>query len=114
MNKQLKDKQYLICKKYLAEFFECNLNLKVGISRNVKGDLKPLNALRINPTESTNGWYIWAGDWSDDDDFFVPLHGIHLQEWAPQILPFLALPPGWRILLDDDYEDVWQDTELEV
>lgn len=114
MDNKLKTKQQLVCTQYSAKFINCDMNLKVGISKNAKDGARPLNGLRINPTESTSGWYIWAGDWSDDDDFFEPLHGVHLDEWAPIILPYLALPPGWRVLLDDGYVDVWEDPELEL
>jgi hypothetical protein len=29
----------------------------------------------------------------------------------PEVVPFLALPPGWRFLLDENY-DVWFDVTL--
>ena len=47
------------------------------------------------------------GELSDDPDFFVTLHASQLGEWAPLVLPFLALPPGWRFLTDGTYTDVW-------
>jgi hypothetical protein len=59
------------------------------------------------------GLYGRAGpELSDSPDFFVPLHVRHLQEWCEQIVPFLALPPGWRFLIAPDYEDVWFDESL--
>jgi hypothetical protein len=40
--------------------------------------------LRIQPENSTTGWYIWAGEqMSQADDFFVPLHVAHVEEWVP-------------------------------
>lgn len=88
-------------------------NLKVGIARNVLEGLQPLNALRHTPEGDTSGWYIWAGgELSDAPDFFVSLHISHLADWCPQILPYLALPPGWRVLLAPGYEDVWFDEDL--
>ena len=30
----------------------------------------------------------------------------------PEVLPYLALPPGWRFLLAPDYQDVWFDESL--
>lgn len=73
----------------------------------------PINGLRIQPDTSTSGWYIWGGEaWSEAADFFLPLHGVHLSEWAPLVLPYLALPPGWRFLLTTAYEDVWRDEKL--
>ncbi|WP_444861214.1 immunity protein Imm33 domain-containing protein [Arthrobacter woluwensis] len=90
-------------------------SLKVGIAKNVLQGLVPLNALRHPPQGDTSGWYIWAGEeLSEESDFFAPLHLAHLHEWCPEILPYLALPPGWRILLAPGYEDVWFDDTLLV
>jgi hypothetical protein len=112
MAKTLENKQREICSKFGAAFYGCDCDLKVGISLNVRNGIMPINGLRIKPKLDTNGWYIWAGEWSDADDFFVPLHGHHLAEWAPLVLPYLGLEPGWRFLIDENYEDVWEDTGL--
>lgn len=108
----LEDKQKEICQKFSASYQPCDLNLKVGISRNVKDGVMPINGLRVKEEAGTCGWYIWAGDWSDAPDFFVPLHGLHLDNWSEIVMPYLGLPEGWRFLLAENYEDVWQDSEL--
>jgi len=65
------------------------------------------------PTETTCGWYIWANEeLSDADDFFQPMHVKHLMECCPKILPYLGLPPGNRLILEDQYEDVWFDASI--
>jgi hypothetical protein len=88
-------------------------DLKVGIALNVRTGLQPLNALRHRPEGDMSGWYIWAGEEvSEDADFFEPLHLSHLLDWCPPIVPYLALPPGWRVLLAPGYEDVWFDESL--
>jgi hypothetical protein len=46
------------------------------------------------------------------DDFFAPLHAGHLRDELPEVLAFLALPPGWRFLLAPGPEDVWYDETL--
>ena len=85
----------------------------MGIASNVRSGLVPLNGLRHPTTDDTTGWYIWAGqELSDAEDFFVPLHAVHLSEWCPQVLRFLGLPPGWRFLVDGQHEDVWRDDSL--
>ncbi|MEI5681373.1 MULTISPECIES: immunity protein Imm33 domain-containing protein [unclassified Mesorhizobium] len=105
--------QRVLCVRFEAQFYGCDLRLKLGVSRAVRERLRPLNGLRMPPENGTSGWYIWAGEaFSDADDFFVPLHGEHLDEWAPAVLPYLALPPGWRFLIDGSYEDVWHDEQL--
>jgi hypothetical protein len=87
--------------------------MKVGISLNVGTGLQPVNGLRHSPVGDTSGWYIWAGEaYSSDADFFMPLHVSHLPARCQIVMPYLALPPGWRFLLADDYEDVWADPTL--
>jgi hypothetical protein len=46
------------------------------------------------------------------DDFFDPLHVSHLDARLPEVVPYLALPPGWRFLLAPGHEDVWYDESL--
>ncbi|MBA3877977.1 MAG: hypothetical protein C0498_13850 [Anaerolinea sp.] len=83
-----------------------------GVSHSVRPGVYPLNGLRHPPSGDTSGWYIWVGEWADDPDFFAPLHIRHLVERCPQVLPYLALPAGYRFLLAPDYEDVWVDASL--
>jgi len=109
------NEQKLLCEKYGALYWEVIENLKVGIAYNVKDKaMFPINGMRHDPEGDTNGWYIWAGEeFSDDPNFFVPLHVEHLKEWRPEILKYLALPPGFRFLIgEDNYEDVWFDETL--
>ena len=108
----MENEQLYICKKYKTEFIESPSNLKVGISSNVKEGIWPINGLRHSPEGDTTGWYIWAGDYNESPDFFTPLHVEHLHEWCPIVLKYLGLPPGWRFLVTDTNEDVWQDESL--
>lgn len=102
-----------VCNRYDAPFMEAPANLKVGIAPNVKEGIYPINGMRHIPEGDTTGWYIWAGEeFSEDADFFVPLHAEHLEEWCPDIIKYLGLAPGWRFLVAPDYEDVWQDSTL--
>lgn len=102
-----------ICRKYQADFTEVDSNQKMGIARNVKSALKPVNGLRHIPEFGTSGWYIWAGEeLKTEPDFFLPVHIYHVAEWNKDIEKYLALPPGWRFLIDGDYEDVWFDESL--
>ena len=72
----------------------------------------PLNALRHSAENGTCGWYIWGGDFSDDPEFFQPLHIHHLFAHAPAMVPYLGLAPGWRVLLAPEHTDVWYDPSL--
>lgn len=117
MESKIIENQKNICKKHEFNFELSPFNSKVAISLNVKGSTLPIHALRHPSTTNLTGWYIWSGDYSEDDDFFKPLHVSHLQEWCPFILPYLGLPAGTRFLIAEggNYVDVWEDlTLLEV
>ena len=103
-----------ICKKYGANYKESLPSLKVGISKGVQKGINSIHALRHFPIGDTTGWYIWTGEYSDDLNFFEPLHIEHLKERCPLILPYLGLDSGWRFLLAENgnYVDVWKDDNL--
>lgn len=86
---------------------------KLGIALDTIGK-QPINGLRHNPENETNGWYIWCGtELSKDPEFFSPLHVEHIAEYLPEVEEYLTLPPGYRFLIDgNDYEDVWFEEEL--
>lgn len=105
--------QASLARRYGLDPVAADVGLKVGIARNVLEGASPLNGLRHAPDAGTTGWFIWGGEeLSDDPDFFVPLHVEHLVDWCPDVLPYLALPPGWRFLIVPGYEDVWFDPDL--
>lgn len=113
MNHKIEDIQKELCGRYGATYSPSPPNLKVGIAKNVKDNMWPLNGLRHPPEGDTTGWYFWAGEeFSEAEDFFLPLHVNHIRNWNSALLPFLGLPPGWRFLVAPDYEDVWYDETL--
>ena len=87
---------------------------RLGVAGNLRDrNLWPLNGLRHPPEQGTNGWYIWRGDvLGEAEDFFKPLHTAHLEDWCPEAVPFIGLPPGWRFLVAPGHEDVWYDAAL--
>lgn len=101
------------CLQFGAIYYPTSDDLKIGVSRNLRGGMYPVNGLRVTPNPETSGWYIWAGEeLSQAEDFFVPLHATHISTWRSDVLPYLGLPPGWRFLLAPSYEDVWYDSTL--
>jgi len=105
--------QIEVCKKYNASFVDAPIFMKVGIAFNVKEGLMPINGLRHPIEGDTSGWYIWAGEeFSEDPNFFIPLHIEHLADWCPEVIKYLGLAPGWRFLFAPGYEDVWEDKSL--
>jgi hypothetical protein len=112
MNEQIS--QQVMCARYQAPFLDSPSNLKVGISQSVRDKARPIHGLRLEAEADTTGWYIWSGKYSDDDNFFTPLHVSHLADWEPQLQKYLGLGPGWRFLINskENYEDVWYDPNL--
>jgi hypothetical protein len=109
----LQEEQRQLCQKYGASWSAAPAHLKVGIARNVGAGEMPINGLRHQPEGDTTGWYLWAGERSDDPDFFRPMHLSHLESLYPGVLKYLGLAPGWRFQCDESgYEDVWEDRSL--
>jgi hypothetical protein len=103
--------QMALCRQYGRDFVPCPPDSKLGFALQTLGKV-PINGLRHRPAGGTNGWYIWAGDYSSEKDFFEPLHTSHLLQRLPQVVRFLGLPPGSRFLLAGEHVDVWFDESL--
>ncbi|GAB3845459.1 hypothetical protein GCM10029963_23790 [Micromonospora andamanensis] len=103
-----------VCRRFAVEPSPPARQTIVGFALSRPRELEPLNALRHPTAGTSNGWFVWRGSEipQGDDNFFAPLHVEHLDEHAPTIGPYLALPPGWRVLLAANYEDVWYDETL--
>ncbi len=111
--KEIISQQKEICQKYKVAHFDTSLDQKIGVSKNLTSGTMPINALRYPPENETAGWYIWAGEYSEADDFFDPMHVTHLIDIYPSLLKYLGLPPGYRFQIDNKgYEDVWFDKKL--
>ena len=105
-------KQLDICRDFRCEFVATPQESKLGIALRTVGN-SPVNGLRHPAEKHTNGWYIWWGtELSQAADFFSPLHTSHVQEYCPEVLPYLGLPPGYRFLIAGGHVDVWFDAEL--
>ncbi len=86
-------------------------DLIVGVSTDLSGT--PLNGLR-HPTDiGTTGWFIWSGEFSDDENFFKPICVQHLLQIRPDIVIYLGLDVGFRFQINSNgYQDVWYDESL--
>jgi hypothetical protein len=107
--------QLQVCRRFAVEPTPPVPGATLGIDRSGSRGRLPLNALRHPPRGAGTGWFVWWGEdgiAQDRDDFFAVHHVEHVAEHAPALVPYLALPPGWRVLLAPDYEDVWYDGQL--
>src|SRR5712672_1395510 len=102
------DEQRKTCLRFGADYLPCEDHLKVGIGKHFNRREFPIHGLRHSPEGDTTGWYIWSGEYSEDPNFFVALHSIHLREGrCPEIVKYLGMAPGWRFLVAPGWEDVW-------
>jgi hypothetical protein len=103
--------QVALCREHGREFTACPPDSKLGVALQTLGQT-PIHGLRHPPVGETTGWYIWAGEYSSDKDFFNALHASHLIQRLPEVVRFLGLPPGSRFLLAGEHVDVWFDESL--
>jgi hypothetical protein len=112
MGDDIEAEQRQICAKYNVPFAPILANQRVGISRNLTTGEMPIYGIRHPAWADMAGWFLWAGEKTDDPDFFLSLHAEHLPEWCPLAVKYLGLPPGWAFVTDlEGYEDVWFDPE---
>jgi hypothetical protein len=109
---EVSEQQAAVCIRIAADPDPVAVDAVVGIGRDLTA--VPINGLRHRPAAGESGWYIWTGAEIDrsDDGFFEPVHARHLADLCPQVLPYLAMPPGWRFLLAPGHEDLWYDESL--
>lgn len=102
-----------VCRTYNAEYTPVDDDAILGISKKFDKRKLPINGLRHPRQGGTNGWYIWTGELNDAEDFFEPQHVKHITNISPEVVQYLALPPGWRFLIGEkEYIDVWYDESL--
>lgn len=100
-----------LCKRLNVEWIETQANQMIGIADDIDG--VPIHALRHPIENNSAGWYIWTQEYSEQENFFKPVHAGHLVQIKPALLKYLGLPPGYRFLIDNvGYEDIWYDKSL--
>jgi|SRR5215217_334740 len=110
----LSETQQHICHRAGAEFSPIPAGTRVAVARDLRSGAMPIHGIRFRTKPGGVGWFFWAGqgELNTDADYFLALHVEHLEEWCPLVLPYLALPPGWRFLTDGEVDDVWFDQSV--
>lgn len=100
--------QQEVCKKYHSEFEPLLSDEIVAVALGSLGQ-QPIVGERIILQEGENvSWFIHCGEFSEQVDFYQPIHWQHLAEMLPEVLPYLGLSQGFRFIIDHQgYEDVW-------
>jgi hypothetical protein len=92
---------------------------RVALSETLLAELEagapawPVNGLRHPAHGNMCGWYLWSGqDFPSDPNAFSVVHFSHLRSASYCVVPYLALPVGWRFLIAPGHEDTWYDPAL--
>jgi hypothetical protein len=104
----MSEAQRILCHRYGASYEPPVAGSRMGVALQSLSGV-PTYGIRKPPAHGTNGWYIWAGEWSNAPDFYQPVCIEHAADYFANAVPFLALPPGWAFITDGDYIDVWYD-----
>jgi hypothetical protein len=111
----IQNQQKAICNKLKIDWTPVDLNSMIAFNESLVSEILPINGLRHSKTYKIDGWYLWSGGEipQDDNNFFKPIHIVHLLEQRPIVLKYLGLPTGWRFQIDDNgYEDIWFDETI--
>jgi len=108
--------QKVVCERVGTAWLAVAPNSLVAFNDSLLSSVLPINGLRHPKQVRIDGWYLWSGgEIPDHEDFFKPIHMVHLIEMKPIILKYLGLPAGWRFQIDENgYEDIWFDPTLLV
>ena len=68
-----------VCVRVGAKPSPPNAEEKLGLSRSARSEV-PVHGLRVAPSEGVSGWYVWAGEMSEAEDFFEPSRVAHIGE----------------------------------
>lgn len=100
--------QRAVCARYGAPFAPSRPEQMCAVSIGVyEGD--PVQAVRYPAPAHMSGWYVTTARYNGDHTTLKVEHMAHLMERRPDVAAFLALPPGYRVALDDRAAEAWFD-----
>ncbi|MFN3149121.1 hypothetical protein [Bremerella sp.] len=107
MSDSIEESQRRICTIFDAQYTPVGPG-RIGIALQTLDQL-PFRGVRVAPVGNMCGWWIHAGEWSDDPHFYQPMCQEHIEETCQWILPFLKLPIGWQFYTDGKGNiDAWK------
>ncbi|WP_326981987.1 hypothetical protein VUJ46_17410 [Chryseobacterium sp. MYb264] len=97
-----------ICSYYKLHPQFPSFNQMVVISKGVY-EGKDIEAIRYESPEHMSGWWLITDDYDDDIKSLMTVHFHHVAFNRPDILKYLALPFGYRFLIDNNVIHVSKD-----
>lgn len=97
-----------ICSFYKLPAQFPNFNQMVVISKGVY-EGKDIEAIRYDSPENMSGWWLITDDYDDNIESLMTVHFYHVAFGRPDILKYLALPFGYRFLMENGNVSVSKD-----
>ncbi|TZG00040.1 hypothetical protein FW781_08980 (plasmid) [Chryseobacterium panacisoli] len=85
-----------------------NFNQSVVISDGVY-EGKDIEGIRYDSPQDESGWYLLTDDYNDDIKSLKMVHFYHVAFARPDILKYLAIPFGYRFLMEEGKIEIRQD-----
>lgn len=87
-----------------------NFNQSVVISDGVY-EGKDIEGIRYESPEHMSGWWLITDNYDDNIESLMTVHFYHVAFKRPDILKYLALPFGYRFLIEKDKVEITKDDE---
>ena len=83
----------------------------VALTDDVLNGVHNIDAVRYLAPEHMSGWWITSDNYDGNVSSLKTVHMGHVLAVREDLRPFLALPPGYRIRVEDEV-DVWLDPDV--
>ncbi|MDQ1161345.1 hypothetical protein QE422_001713 [Chryseobacterium sp. SORGH_AS 447] len=97
-----------ICFQYKLIPLFPNFNQQIVISKGVY-EGKDVEGIRYDSPEHMSGWWLITDDYDDNIESLTTVHYYHVAFARPDILKYLALPFGYRFLMENDNVKIIKD-----
>lgn len=104
--------QQLECKAHQVAPLFPNFGQYLMISDGVYEGL-PVNGVRYMSPSHMTGWWLTTDEYNDDVKSLKNVHFFHVAFTRPDILKYLALPPGFRFYISQGESGAWFDEQVE-
>jgi hypothetical protein len=102
--------QKAICEKYDSIFCPVSKDEMIAIALETIGRMPVYGVRVVKECAGDVEWFIHCGEFSDNEDFYKPMHAQHISNYLPSVEKYLALDRGFKFIIDDQgYEDVWHE-----
>ncbi len=105
--------QMQVCERLKVDFVGSPAENMIGLGEPFDAACGSVHGLRRQINANETGWYIWTGDYVQEDvGFFYFVRVEEFSSLCPAAVPYLGLAPGWRFTIKPGKLDVRFDRTL--